>query len=46
MPAFTAPSGFPIAYEQPVDIVSRHPTLDAAAKESIIAANARALLKL
>jgi aminocarboxymuconate-semialdehyde decarboxylase len=37
---------FPIAYEQPVDIVADHPTLDGAAKEAIISGNARALLRI
>ncbi len=37
---------FPIAYEQPVEIVSRHPGLDEQAKEAIIAGNARRLLGL
>lgn len=37
---------FPIAYEQPVDVVSGHPGLDAAAKEAIIAGNAKRLLGL
>jgi aminocarboxymuconate-semialdehyde decarboxylase len=35
---------FPIAYEQPVKIVTDCPTLDAAAKEAITEKNARALL--
>src|SRR6266852_4141231 len=37
---------FPIAYEQPVKIVADHPALDAGAKQSIVEANARRLLKL
>jgi aminocarboxymuconate-semialdehyde decarboxylase len=37
---------FPIAYEQPVEVVSRHAGLDDAAKEAIIAGNARKLLSL
>ncbi|MGB7543071.1 MAG: amidohydrolase family protein [Burkholderiales bacterium] len=37
---------FPIAYEQPVKIVTDHPGLDAKAKHDIVEANARRLLKL
>ncbi len=37
---------FPIAYEQPVKIVTDHPALDAKAKHDIVEANARRLLKL
>lgn len=37
---------FPIAYEQPVELVENNPGLDAAAKHAITEANARALLKL
>lgn len=37
---------FPIAYEQPVGIVTKHPTLDEDAKRRIVGANARRLLKL
>jgi len=37
---------FPIAYERPVDVVTSHPRLDAAAKRAITEANARALLRL
>ena len=37
---------FPIAYEQPVELVANNPTLDAGSKEAVIASNARALLKL
>ena len=37
---------FPIAYEQPVEVVTRHSGLDAAAKEAIIAGNAKQLLHL
>jgi aminocarboxymuconate-semialdehyde decarboxylase len=37
---------FPIAYEQPVDIVANSPSLDAGAKEAVICGNARKLLRL
>jgi hypothetical protein len=37
---------FPIAYEQPVEIVDRNPALDAATKQAIVAGNARRLLRL
>jgi aminocarboxymuconate-semialdehyde decarboxylase len=37
---------FPIAYEQPVDVVTRMATLDRAAKQAIVAGNARCLLGL
>ena len=37
---------FPIAYEQPVKVVADHPTLDAKAKQNILEANARSLLRL
>jgi aminocarboxymuconate-semialdehyde decarboxylase len=37
---------FPIAYEQPVKIVSDHPVLNAGAKHAIIEGNARALLRI
>lgn len=37
---------FPIAYEQPVDIVSGHPRLDEQTKLCIVEQNARQLLKL
>ena len=37
---------FPIAYEQPVDIVSRHPRLDEQTKRRIVEQNARQLLNL
>ncbi len=37
---------FPIAYEQPVKIVTDHPTLGAEAKRNIVEGNARRLLKL
>ncbi len=37
---------FPIAYEQPVEVVAGHPGLDPAAKEAIIAGNAKRLLGL
>ena len=37
---------FPIAYEQPVDVVTANPLLSAQAKEAILAGNARRLLKL
>ena len=37
---------FPIAYEQPVKIVTDHPTLDDKAKHAIVEANARRLLKI
>jgi len=37
---------FPIAYERPVENVTAHPRLDAAAKRAITEANARALLGL
>jgi len=37
---------FPIAYEQPVEIVTRHPHLDDEAKHRIVEANARSLLSL
>lgn len=37
---------FPVAYEQPVDIVDRNPALDTATKEAIISGNARKLLGL
>jgi len=37
---------FPIAYEQPVEIVTAHPRLDDAAKRAITEANATRLLKL
>ena len=37
---------FPIAYEQPVEIVNAHPGLDAVQKEAIIAGNARSLLRI
>ena len=37
---------FPIAYEQPVEIVSRHPQLDEPTKRRIVEQNARQLLKL
>jgi aminocarboxymuconate-semialdehyde decarboxylase len=37
---------FPIAYERPVEIVTAHPRLEAAAKQSIVEGNARRLLRL
>jgi len=37
---------FPIAYEQPVKIVTDHPALDARVKRDIVEANARRLLGL
>ena len=37
---------FPIAYEQPVDIVENHPHLDDAQKNAIVEANARKLLRI
>ena len=37
---------FPIAYEQPVKVVADHPALDAKAKQNILEANARRLLRL
>lgn len=37
---------FPIAYEQPVDIVEHHPHLDDAQKHAIVEANARKLLRI
>ena len=37
---------FPIAYEQPVQIVTGHPQLDEETKHRIVEANARRLLKL
>jgi aminocarboxymuconate-semialdehyde decarboxylase len=37
---------FPIAYEQPVSIVTANPALDEAAKHAILSGNARALLRL
>ena len=37
---------FPIAYEQPVDVVTANPLLSAEAKAAILAGNARRLLKL
>jgi aminocarboxymuconate-semialdehyde decarboxylase len=37
---------FPIAYEQPVKIVTDHPQLDDAAKHSIVETNARRLLNI
>lgn len=37
---------FPIAYERPVEVVSRHPRLDQAAKRLIVEDNARRLLRL
>ncbi len=37
---------YPIAYERPVEVVTDHPTLDAAAKAQILEGNARRLLKL
>ena len=37
---------FPIAYEQPVKIVTDHPRLSAADKHAIVEGNARALLSL
>jgi len=37
---------FPIAYEQPVEIVNRHPRLDEPTKRRIVEQNARQLLKL
>jgi aminocarboxymuconate-semialdehyde decarboxylase len=37
---------FPIAYEQPVDVVTANPLLSGEAKDAILAGNARKLLKL
>lgn len=37
---------FPIAYEQPVKIVTDHPTLEARAKRDIVEGNARRLLRI
>jgi len=37
---------FPIAYERPVEIVTDHPGLEAAAKRDIVETNARRLLGL
>jgi aminocarboxymuconate-semialdehyde decarboxylase len=37
---------FPIAYEKPVEVVTDHPTLDAATKAAIVDGNARRLLRL
>jgi len=37
---------FPIAYEQPVDIVENHPHLDDAQKNAIVEANARKRLRI
>jgi len=37
---------FPIAYEQPVEIVTAHPRLDEGAKRNIVEGNARRLLNL
>lgn len=37
---------FPIAYERPLEIVTRHPTLTEAQKYSIAAENAKRLLRL
>jgi aminocarboxymuconate-semialdehyde decarboxylase len=37
---------FPIAYEQPVKIVTDHPVLDARVKRDIVEANARRMLGL
>ena len=37
---------FPIAYEQPVRVVTGNPAFDEAAKRAILSGNARALLKL
>jgi aminocarboxymuconate-semialdehyde decarboxylase len=37
---------FPIAYERPVEIVTDHPTLDAATKAAIVDGNARRLLRI
>jgi aminocarboxymuconate-semialdehyde decarboxylase len=37
---------FPIAYEQPVELVENNPTLDGSAKEAVICGNARKLLKI
>lgn len=37
---------FPIAYERPVEIVTANPLLSADAKQAIVSANARKLLKL
>jgi hypothetical protein len=37
---------FPIAYEQPVRNVTENPLIDEAAKELIVAGNARRLLRL
>ncbi|MCC6473060.1 MAG: amidohydrolase [Burkholderiales bacterium] len=37
---------FPIAYEQPVEVVERNPFLDARAKQRIIAGNAMRLLRI
>lgn len=37
---------FPIAYEQPVKIVTDHPRLDAKSKRDIVETNARKLLKI
>ena len=37
---------FPIAYEQPVKIVTDHPSLEARVKQDIVEGNARRLLRL
>jgi len=37
---------FPIAYERPVEIVTRHPRLDDQTKLDIVETNARRLLRL
>jgi aminocarboxymuconate-semialdehyde decarboxylase len=37
---------YPIAYQRPVEVVTDHPTLDAAAKAGILEGNARRLLRL
>jgi aminocarboxymuconate-semialdehyde decarboxylase len=37
---------FPIAYEQPLEMVENNPGLEAAAKQAIVAGNARNLLRL
>lgn len=37
---------FPIAYEMPVEIVTRHPTLSEAHKQAIVEGNAKRLLRL